>query len=81
MKLFDLIRKLAIVPFTVGTEKGKGWVYYSDGVIKSGLPFDFLEREVIVIYNREFSLSNTYGFNGLLPGIAIIVEGEENGDI
>lgn len=32
MKLHEVMNLIDMTPFTVGTDKGNGWFYYSDGL-------------------------------------------------
>lgn len=82
MKLLEVMRLISsTVPITIGTDKGEGWLYYSDGITPTDIDTDFLERDVMVIYTSDGRRSYGNGVKALAPGIAIIVEGNEDGDI
>lgn len=82
MELRKLLKALCHnVCFTIGTEFGEGWLYYYDGESKRDeIPSYLLARNVIDFYDIE----GREGDQELLPlnsGYAIIIEGNEKGDI
>lgn len=66
-------------PFTIGTEQGEGWVYYYDGKNRISISDDYLDRKIENIYLRDGREKNEYACE-LKEGLAIIVEGYENGE-
>lgn len=82
--LKDFLDVLAVsAPYTVGTEDGEGWIVYYDGENKVEYSNDFLnllDRDILNIYCRQ---GRDCGVNccALKEGLAIIVEGDENGSI
>lgn len=80
MKLKDFLEVLAArMPFTVGTENGSGWVFYYDGKNKVNIPEYFSERQIESIYPRE-AREKMPTCCELKAGLAIIIEGYENGE-
>lgn len=81
MALKELLEVLAMsIPYTIGTVCGQGWIVYYDGSHKAEVPKKFMDRPVTNIYQRECRES-VAGCCELKAGLAIIVEGMENGDI
>lgn len=75
-------------PWTIGTEKGEGWLFYFDGEKlhegSRGEPLDsLLDREVVELYEREERkrLFKDQTFMELKSGFAFIVKGRQNGTI
>ncbi len=75
----------ASMPFTVGTIKGQGWIVYYDGEHKIEVPDDLADRPITNIYPREGRektvVRGVETCCELKAGLAIVVEGYENGSI
>ncbi len=81
MALKELLEVLAMsIPYTIGTVCGQGWIVYYDGSHKVEVPKEFMNRSVTNIYQREYR-EGVAGCCELKAGLAIIVEGTENGEI
>lgn len=76
-------------PWTIGTEKGEGWLFYFDGKeLHNGSrprrPLEtLLKRECVEIYNRpeRKRIFPEHEFMELKEGLAFIVSGGGNGEI
>ncbi len=81
MTLKSFLEVLAVsMPFTVGTIEGQGWIVYYDGEHKIEIPDNLSDRPVTNIYPRE-GRERERTCCELKAGLAIIVEGSENGNI
>lgn len=81
MTLRNFLEVLAVsMPFTVGTIDGQGWVVYHDGEHKWEVPDWITDRLIINIYSRDYREQKRTCCE-LKAGLAIIVEGSENGNI
>lgn len=83
MKLYELINVLGSGAWIrIGTEDGGGWVIYNktNHVEGSHLYNLLKDRTVINVYDAEGRAETPY-CNKLESGIAIIIEGAENGTI
>ena len=65
----------------IGTEHGNGWIY-SDTVtnLNDLLPDEWKEREIVSMYAHGGREESQY-CKMLCPGIAVLVEGYENGNL
>lgn len=86
MKLKDFLEVLAVsMPFTVATIEGEGWLLYYDGEHTIDIPGYLADRLILNIYPRsEREKVFTHGVLtccDLKSGLAILVEGCENGSI
>jgi hypothetical protein len=68
------------VPYTIGTVYGQGWIVYYDGEHQVKVPEELIDRPVTNIYRRE-GREEMADCCELKAGLAIIVEGTENGEI
>lgn len=81
MPLKELLKVLAgSVPYTIGTIGGQGWIVYYDGEHQVKVPEELIDRPVTNIYRRE-GREEMADCCELKAGLAIIVEGTENGEI
>ncbi len=86
MTLKSFLEVLAVsMPFTVGTVEGEGWIVYYDGEHKIDVPDYLADRPITNIYPRE-ERQRTFVCGvetccELKAGLAIVVEGYENGSI
>lgn len=73
------------MPFTVGTIEGQGWIVYYDGEHKIEVPDSLADRPITNIYPREGRertvVCGVETCCELKAGLAIVVEGCENGSI
>ena len=82
MALKELLEVLSSsVQYTIGTINGQGWIVYYDGSHKAKVPEEFMDRPVTNIYQREYRKGLAGWWRELKAGLAIIVEGTEDGDI
>ena len=86
MTLRKFLEVLAVsMPFTVGTIDGQGWIVYYDGEHKIEVPDSLADRPITNIYPREGRertvVRGVETCCELKDGIAIVVEGCENGSI
>ena len=81
MTLKSFLEVLAVsMPFTVGTIEGEGWIVYYDGEHKIDVPDYLADRPITNIYPRE-GREREKTCCELKAGLAIVVEGYENGSI
>lgn len=84
MTLKSFLEVLAVrMPFTVGTEDGEGWLVYYDGEHETEIPEHLLNRPVTSIYPRDGRertvVCGRVTCCELKAGLAIVIEGKENG--
>lgn len=80
MKLIELLCVTGAGEFVrIGTSRGRGWCYYDQArnLIHS-MEDDFLNRDVVNVCSVS-KREEDYNCSELESGIAIIVEGTENG--
>ena len=81
MTLRKFLEVLAVsMPFTVGTIDGQGWIVYYDDEHEIEVPDDLADRPITNIYPRE-GREKERTCCELKAGLAIVVEGCENGSI
>lgn len=81
MTLRKFLEVLAVgMPFTVGTIEGQGWIAYYDGEHGRSVPDWIADRPITNIYPRE-GREKERTCCELKAGLAIVVEGCENGSI
>lgn len=78
MQFFNVLAAEAVIH--VGTEHGQGWLFTGTPRAAASLIPDMLDREIVHIFPHEGREANEY-CRELLPGLAIEVEGSENGQI
>ena len=82
MVLKELLEVLSSsVPYTIGAINGQGWIVHYDGSHKVEIPEKFMDRSVTNILQREYRKGLAGWWRELKAGLAIIVEGTEDGDI
>lgn len=81
MTLREFLKALSVsMPYTVGAENGQRWLVYYDGEHRIEVPDDLADRPITFIYHRE-RREKERTCCGLKAGLAILVEGCENGCI
>lgn len=94
IRLGKMMRILDVYePWTIGTDKGDGWLFYFDGEKlhngTDGMTLgELLRRDCVDVYEREErkyfddeEYRKHYHFMELEAGLAFIVVGRENGSI
>ena len=86
MTLKEFLEYLAeSIPFTVGTKDGERWVVYHDGEHERAVPDWIADRQIVNIYPMEgrekTSVHGVGACRALKAGLAVIVEGSEDGSI
>lgn len=79
MTLNQFLEVLAVgMPYTIGTENGEGWLFYYDGNNHIEIPDKYLNSTITHIYPREYREKSRWCCE-LKAGLAIVIEGKENG--
>lgn len=81
MTLREFLKVLSnSISYTIGAKDGYGWLVYYDGEHVIEVPDDLADRPVTLIYQRERREKERTCCE-LKAGLAIVVEGCENGSI